>query len=54
MAQDQPTPDPALKRLERLVGTWELKGRTLDAKDDNISGRVRALRKTRATPPTRR
>ena len=21
-------PDPALKRLEKLVGTWELKGRT--------------------------
>ena len=24
-------PDPALKRLEKLVGTWEMKGRTLDA-----------------------
>jgi len=35
-----PTPDPALKRLERLVGTWSIRGRTLDAQDDNISGRV--------------
>ena len=33
-----PTPDPALGRLEKLVGTWELKGRTLDSKEDNISG----------------
>jgi hypothetical protein len=24
-------PDPALKRLEQWVGTWEMKGRTLDA-----------------------
>jgi len=31
-------PDPALGRLEKLVGTWELKGRTLDSKEDNISG----------------
>lgn len=31
-------PDPALERLEKLVGTWELKGRTLDSKEDNISG----------------
>jgi uncharacterized protein DUF1579 len=33
-------PDPALKRLDRLVGTWELTGRTLGSKEDNISGRV--------------
>jgi len=32
--------DPALRRLDKLVGTWELKGRTLDAKEDNIVGRV--------------
>lgn len=31
-------PDPALGLLEKLVGTWELKGRTLDSKEDNISG----------------
>lgn len=35
-----PTPDPALKRLERLVGTWDMKGRTLGAEVDNISGRA--------------
>jgi Protein of unknown function (DUF1579) len=35
-----PTPDPALKRLERLVGTWSIKGRTLGSQEDNISGRV--------------
>jgi hypothetical protein len=33
-----PLPDPALKRLEKLVGKWELKGRTLDSKEDNITG----------------
>ena len=38
--QPTPTPDPALKRLDRLVGTWDIKGRTLNAKEDNISGRV--------------
>jgi hypothetical protein len=36
----QQQPDPALKRLEKLVGTWELKGRTLNSKEDNISGQV--------------
>jgi hypothetical protein len=35
-----PKPDPALQRLERLVGTWTLKGRTLDSKEDNITGQV--------------
>jgi hypothetical protein len=34
------TPDPALRRLDRLVGTWRLTGRTLNAQEDNISGRV--------------
>lgn len=31
-------PDPALKRLEKLVGTWNLKGRTLDSRKYNILG----------------
>jgi hypothetical protein len=35
-----PAPDPALKRLEKLVGTWSIKGRTLDSKENNISGQV--------------
>jgi hypothetical protein len=33
-------PHPALKRLDRLIGTWRIRGRTPDAQDDNISGRV--------------
>ena len=33
-----PAPDPALKRLERLVGSWVLKGRTPDSLVDNIDG----------------
>lgn len=35
-----PTPDPALRRLDRLVGTWTMKGRTLDSKEDNVFGRT--------------
>src|SRR5262245_58533781 len=34
-----PGPDPALKRLERFVGTWNVTGRTLDSEQDNVSGR---------------
>lgn len=33
-------PHPATKRLEKLVGTWVLTGRTLDATEDNITGQV--------------
>jgi len=37
--EDQtPQPDPALKALDVLIGTWDLKGRTLDSDEDNISG----------------
>ena len=36
-ATQPPGPDPALKRLEQFVGTWEVKGRTLDAEGDNVS-----------------
>jgi hypothetical protein len=31
-------PHPALRRLEPLVGSWELHGRSLDADEDNIFG----------------
>ena len=31
-------PDPALQRLEKLVGTWEMTGHTLDSDVDNITG----------------
>jgi hypothetical protein len=40
MVTELPKPNPELKRLEKLVGTWLIKGRTIDSKDDNISGRV--------------
>jgi Protein of unknown function (DUF1579) len=39
-AQQMPKPDPALKRLDRFVGTWEMKGRTLNSKEDNVVGRA--------------
>jgi hypothetical protein len=35
-----PQPHPALRRLDRFVGTWEVRGRTLDVEDDNVSGRL--------------
>ena len=38
---DAPTPDPALKRLDRLVGTWALRGRPVGADQDSITGRTR-------------
>lgn len=37
-AQGPPPPSPELKRLEFFVGTWNMKGRTLDADEDNVSG----------------
>ena len=39
-AQNQgiPIPDPALKRLNRLVGTWCMRGRTLGSDKDTITG----------------
>jgi hypothetical protein len=40
-AAQLPTPDPALKRLDRFVGTWDAKGRTLGADEDNVTGRLR-------------
>ena len=39
-AQAMPKPDPALKRLEKFIGTWEMKGRTLNSKEDNVVGRA--------------
>ncbi|HEY7417520.1 MAG TPA: DUF1579 family protein [Ktedonobacteraceae bacterium] len=30
--------DPALRHLEKLVGTWKLTGRTLSSQEDNITG----------------
>jgi hypothetical protein len=33
-----PKPDPALHRLDRLVGTWAIKGHAVDSDEDNITG----------------
>jgi hypothetical protein len=33
-----PTPDPALKRLEPLVGTWSMEGHLVDSNENNIKG----------------
>jgi hypothetical protein len=38
VAPHPPKPDPAFKRLYVLVDTWEMKGRTLDSDEDNITG----------------
>jgi hypothetical protein len=36
--QAVPEPDPALGRLDRLVGTWSMKGHPLGADRDSITG----------------
>ena len=33
-----PTPDPAFRRLERFVGTWNMRGRLLGSTGDNVTG----------------
>jgi hypothetical protein len=41
MAQAQlPTPDPALKRLDRLVGTWSMEGHLLGSDDITVTGQT--------------
>jgi hypothetical protein len=35
-----PQPDPALRLLDRFVGTWEMRGRTIGSDVDNVSGRA--------------
>ena len=39
-SQGMPQPDPALKRLDRLVGTWNMKGRLIGSDEENIMGRT--------------
>ena len=39
--QEAPTPDPALRRLDRLVGTWEMKGHLVGSDNDSITGTTR-------------
>ena len=36
--QGMPTPDPALKRLNRLVGTWSMNGHPIGPDEDSITG----------------
>jgi hypothetical protein len=36
--QSIPRPDPALKRLDRLVGTWKMSGHALGSDEENIVG----------------
>jgi hypothetical protein len=35
-----PTPDPALRALDRFVGSWQMTGRTLGAAADDVHGRA--------------
>jgi hypothetical protein len=37
-AQQTPQPDPALRRLDRLVGTWTMEGNLAGSNDKNIRG----------------
>jgi hypothetical protein len=36
--QGPPRPNPALQRLDRLVGTWKLKGHAVGSDQENIAG----------------
>src|SRR5881628_3504324 len=38
--QGIPHPDPALRRLDRLVGTWSMKGHLIGSDQENITGRT--------------
>jgi Protein of unknown function (DUF1579) len=35
-----PTPDPALKRLDRFVGTWRLEGHLVGSEGNNVKGQA--------------
>jgi Protein of unknown function (DUF1579) len=39
-ASQQSGSDPALRKLDRFVGTWDMQGRTLDSDIDNITARA--------------
>jgi hypothetical protein len=38
--QQMPGPDPALGRLDPLVGAWRIRGRTLGSEEENVSART--------------
>jgi hypothetical protein len=33
-----PTPDPALRKFDRFIGAWEMKGRTIGSDVDDVVG----------------
>jgi hypothetical protein len=35
-----PTPDPALRQLDRFVGRWQMRGRTAGSEVDDVAGTV--------------
>lgn len=39
-SQQGPQPDPALKRLDRFVGTWKLEGHLVGSSENNIRGQA--------------
>jgi hypothetical protein len=39
-APQQPSPDSALRRLDRLVGTWVLKGNLVGSDEETIVGEI--------------
>ena len=39
-AQQGPKPDPALKRLDRFVGTWTMEGHLVGFSENNIKGQT--------------
>jgi hypothetical protein len=39
-APQQPSPDPALRRLDRLVGRWALRGNLVGSDVENITGEI--------------
>lgn len=39
-AQQAPTPDPALKSLDRFVGTWSMEGHLVGSSENNIKGQA--------------
>ena len=39
-SQNLPQPDPALRRLDRLVGTWTMEGNLVGSDEHNIQGQT--------------
>jgi len=39
-SEQQPKPDPAVRRFDVLIGTWDLKVRMLDSDEDNMTAGI--------------